>query len=464
MTQKKTPLPDRFKQRHILSGLEACEPILVGFSGGADSSALLHMLSIYARENGATVYAAHVNHGIRGAEADRDERFCKELAQRLGVRFSSLRIDVPAIAKNTGESIETAARRERYEYFDRLMHENNIKLLATAHNADDNLETVIFNIARGSALGGVCGIPDKRPCKHGTVIRPILGMEKSEIIAYCKDNGLDFVTDSTNTDTDYTRNKIRAQIIPVMRQINSGAVKNASRMSELLREDAVCLDDLTDNFISEHCKGYSIDAKKLTEAPSSIACRALIRLYDKFSGGESLEQVHVSSLRELAKNAVPHSRASLPAGIEGVIENERLCFTKRSAETFEVEDYSIELCDGENKIPQTNCEIFIGEPNNSKIIYKKSILTSIDSAKIDGVLIARPRHSGDKIKMGGMSKSVKKLMCDKKIPLKLRSRIPVICDASGIIAIPFIGVRDGAVYKEGRSAPKFKKDVIFYLD
>ena len=464
MSQNKTMLPHSFRPPHILSGLEASEPILVGFSGGSDSTALLHMLSIYAKQNNATVYAAHVNHGIRGDEADRDESFCRSLAERLGVRFSSVRINVPEIAKASGESIESAARRERYEYFDRLMQENNIRILATAHNADDNLETIIFNVTRGSALSGICGIPDRRACKHGIVVRPILGMEKSEIVEYCRSNSLNFVTDSTNTDTDYTRNRIRAQIIPVLRQINSGAVKNATRMSQTLREDSSYLDALAEEFTEQQCQGSSIDTEQICTGAASVINRAIIRIYSDVSGGNALEQVHINSLRELAKGAVAHSCVSLPGNIEGVIEGGRLCFRIKSDVTTEKYNYEIELIDGKNLISQANCEIFIGPSQCYENIYKKSILMSIDSAKINGRLFARPRQSGDKIKIGGMSKSVKKLMCDKKVPLELRARLPVICDSCGIVAIPFLGVRDDARYKEGKALAENKKDVIIYLD
>ena len=184
MSARNNILPSGFRSPALLSGMSEDTPILVGLSGGADSSALLHMLSVYRKQSGAKIYAAHVNHGIRGAEADRDEEFCKEYAGSLGVEIFVLRADVPALAKERGESVETAARGLRYSYFEQIMRENNIPILATAHNANDNLETVIFNIARGSGLSGVCGIPECRRTNHGIVIRPILSMEKREIIEY----------------------------------------------------------------------------------------------------------------------------------------------------------------------------------------------------------------------------------------------------------------------------------------
>lgn len=439
--------PQEFTPPHVLSGMPSDTPILAGFSGGSDSTAMLHMLSAYAKSTGAPLYAAHINHGIRGEEADRDEMFCREFCDGLGVELFVLRADVPAIAKERGESIETAARNVRYEYFEKVMTEKDIPLLATAHNANDNLETMLFNLCRGASLTGMCGIPETRPSGGGRVIRPILRMPKDTILTYCIDNGLSFVTDSTNTDTDYTRNMIRAEIIPALCRINSGAVRNSARLSEALTADSLCLESMKNMFLEGLCEGYSVETEKLNGSPDAIVNRALTTLYSDISEGGSLEWTHIDALRRLSENAVPHSSVTLPKGIEAVIEDKRLVFRKAEKKTV-IEPYSIPLSEGSNSISQTNCEIVIVNSQNTKNVYKNSTPLSLDSAKIKGGLVARSRQAGDKIRSGGMHKSVKKLMCDKKIPLELRSRLPVICDEDGIIAIPFIGIRDGAKGKD----------------
>ena len=436
-------LPEEFTPPHILSGMSESAPILVGFSGGADSTALLHMLHQYSRDSGAHIYAAHINHGIRGDEADRDEVFCREVCDSLGIRLFVLKADLPSIAKERGESLETAARNVRYEYFDRIMSENDIPLLATAHNANDNLETMIFNLCRGASLSGMCGIPQTRRCGAGLVIRPILRMTKERILAFCRDNSLSFVTDSTNTDTDYTRNMIRAEIIPALCRINAGAVNNAARLSASLTSDSLCLESMKDMFLEGLCENFSVETEKLNGSPDAIVNRALVWLYSDISDGGRLEATHVEAMRRLARNAVPHSSVTLPNGIEAVIEDSRLCFRKKEEKAV-IEDYSLALCEGSNPISQTNCEIIIINSQNTKNVYKNSISMSLDSAKINGSLFARSRLPQDRILMGGMHKSVKKLMCDKKIPIDLRPRLPIICDSEGIVAIPFIGIRDGA--------------------
>lgn len=439
----KNLLPEEFCAPHILSGMSEDTPILAGFSGGSDSSALLHMLKRYSDTSGAPIYAAHINHGIRGEEADRDEDFCRSVCDSLGIKLFVLRADLPRIAAERGESLETAARNVRYEYFDRIMVENNIPLLATAHNANDNLETMIFNLCRGSSLSGLCGIPATRACGGGRVIRPILRMPKDVILGYCKENSISFVTDSTNTDTDYTRNMIRAEIIPALCRINSGAVRNAARLSEGLHADALCLDSMRDMFLEGFAEDHSLETEKLNGSPDAIVNRALVSLYSDISDGGSLERVHVEAMRRLSENAVPHSSVSLPRGFEAVIEDERLLIRKKE-EKAETEDYLIPLCEGSNPISQTKCEIIIANSQNTKNVYKNSISLSFCSDKIIGRPYARSRAPQDKILMGGMHKSVKKLMCDKKIPIALRPRLPIICDDEGILAIPLIGIRDGA--------------------
>ena len=440
---KKIILPKEFKAPHLLSGLDASSPILVGLSGGADSSALLLMLKTYSEQSGAKIYAAHLNHGIRGAEADRDESFCREFASLLGIEFFSLKLDIPAIAKESGESIESAARRARYDFFNKIMLENSIPILATAHNADDNLETVIFNLARGAGLSGLCGIPNSRPTENGVVIRPILSMEKKDIIAFCNSHGINYVTDSTNADNEYTRNKIRNQIIPLLKEINSGVVKNASRATESLKDDSLCLQSMASWFKDELGKDFSVELEKLCGSPSSIVNRALISIYDEISGGKTLEATHVNAIKQLAIKGIPHSSVSLPAGIDAVIEEGKLCFVhqKKSKETKE---FNIALESGRNAVECAELDIFINIEPYSKNIYKNSILLSIASAKINGVLTARSRQAGDKILSGKIHKSVKKLMNEKKIPLELRDRLPIICDEYGILAIPFVAIRDGA--------------------
>ncbi len=440
-------LPLQFVSPFALSGKPESSSVLVAFSGGADSTALLSMCVAKAKMTGAKVYAAHVNHMIRGEEADRDEQFCRDTARSLGVEIFVCRKNVPEIARKQSLSTETAARLVRYEFFDSIMQENSIEILATAHNANDNLETQLFNLARGCGLDGICGIPEVRACKHGAVVRPILRMSKSEILDYCRANGLIFVTDSTNTDTEYTRNMIRMEIIPALEKINSGAVENSARLSQALKQDALCLDSMAEWFLEEMNDDASFECEKLLASPPAISSRAVIALYKHVSEGGSLEHIHLTAIRKLCIANVPHSSLDLPHNVKARIENGRLYLEKDKVDCTPPEDYKVELYEGVNTISSIHAQIIMGNSQNAKNIYKNSILLYLDFDKINGNLYARNRLAGDRIMLHGVNKSVKKLLCDMKIPLSTRYRLPVICDANGIVAIPFAAVRDGAQIK-----------------
>ena len=322
------------------------------------------------------------------------------------------------------------------------MLEHQIPILVTAHNANDNLETMLFHLVRGSGLTGLCGIPRSRICAGGCIVRPILSMTREEILAYCQENDLSFVNDSTNVDTEYTRNRIRSEVIPALTKIHPSAVENSARAAENLRADADCLETLATQFCNEERRGNALSCKALTDAPSAIAHRALMMLYHEISGGAVLEYSHLAALAGLAKNAVPHTSVTLPCGFEAIIENGRLSFQKKACPPA-IPPYEIPLTQPKITISQTKYEIVIEPSQTAKNIYKKSIQISLNSAKIKGTLFVRNRREGDRILLGGMHKSLKKLFCDQKIPPELRARLPIFCDENGIVAVPMIGICDG---------------------
>lgn len=428
------------------------QPILAAFSGGSDSCAMLHMLKEYCDSVGCRLYAAHVNHGIRGAEADSDEAFCRDVAKGLGVEIFVLKADVPAIAKERRLSVETAAREVRYEFFDRVMEENSIPILALAHNADDNLETILFNISRGSGISGVSGIPLTRRVKSGYIVRPILTISKSEINEYCAERGIAFVTDSTNTDIEYSRNRIRSRVIPELKAICPTAERSAARLSESLREDALCLENMAREFLLKQREGCSLPIDALRGAPYAIASRAVMMLYSEISGGADIEYTHVKAALDLARRGVAHSSVDLPGGIRAAVESGGLLFTsEKAAVSVPSEAYLVELSAGVNVISPINAEIIIGNTQSNENVYKKSIEFFIDSDKIIGALKVRSREPGDKIRALGCSKSIKKLVNEKKIELDIRARLPVICDDAGVVAVPFVAVADGYYTKDGKN-------------
>ena len=436
-----------------LAGLPADTPVLLALSGGADSSALLHMLLCA----GVPVRAAHVNHGIRGAAADRDEAFCRALAGKYGIPLSVLRADVPAIASADGTGLEEAARGVRYGFFRREMEQHGIPILATAHNADDNLETLLFHVVRGSGPRGGCGIPPVRPFDESgkfVIVRPILGMTKDEVFAYCRANGINYVTDETNADTAYSRNRLRSNVLPELKKLNPDASGAALRFCEMLREDnsyldaqAASLADGTDN------------ADALAALPDAILSRTLVTECRR--AGAEPAYAHVRALM-LALRAGRGSVA-LPGGITAHVGDGRLIFRAdarlRRADTPQYPAPAcVPLRFGENRVPGCAGTLVVSDDakkcnKSCRGIYNLSINVSLNIDTIIEGLFIRPRQPGDRIRIGGMSKSIKKLLCDAHTPLDAETRraLPVVCDREGIVWVPFLPPRDG--FRAAADAP-----------
>lgn len=437
----------------------ACDtPVLLALSGGADSRALLDMLVEYCQKHGAPLSVAHVNHMIRGKDAERDRDFCKALAKKYSLPFYLLEADIPKLAKEHGRGLEEEARKVRYEFFAKVMRENAISLLATAHNATDNAETVIFNITRGCGLKGLCGIPPVRDFEGGRIIRPILKISKDEILGYCQEKGLEYVTDTTNADVEYSRNRIRNNVLPELAKINENVISNIVRTSELVRADDGFIDSAAKEFISSQNAGYSVELDKYNALDGTIKARvAAILLGDFFEASAA----HIQSFITLAAKAIPHSSLDFPHGVTASVEGGCIGISDKSPKK-ETADFDKQIFFGETVLQELGMAILVKGSENTenseekhnhlKNIYKKSTTTLISSDKINDGLFIRPKREGDKILCGGMHKKLKKLFCEKKIPLDMRAKLPVFYDSNGIIWVPLVALRDG----ENKSESKIK--------
>lgn len=438
-----------FTNPHLLSGMSGNTPVLLALSGGADSRALLDMLIEYCQKQGAVLSVAHVNHMIRGNDAKRDSDFCEALAKEYSLPFYLLEADVPRLAKEHGRGLEEEARIVRYDFFAKIMRENSIPLLATAHNATDNAETVIFNLARGSGLRGLCGIPPVRDFEGGRIIRPLLKASKDEILAYCAQKGLTYVSDATNDDVDYSRNRIRNNILPELSKINESVISNISRASELLREDDSFLESAAREFISSQKDKYSISLDLYTTLDTAVKARVAAILLGEFFDASA---AHVKSFTEIAAKAVPHSSVNLPKGVRVSVENGYVYISDKPQQSL-VSDFDIQIFWGETILDELDMAILIRKDKNTenseenhtrlKNIYKNSTTTLISFDTMNDGLFIRPKRDGDKILCGKMTKKVKKLFCEKKIPLNLRAKLPVFYDNKGIVWVPSVAIRDG---------------------
>ena len=393
---------------------------------------------------------------IRGAEAERDENFCRETAERLGVRLYVRRRDVPALAI-TGGSIEEVARRERYSFFDDICRNSKPKtLVATAHNADDNLETVLFNLMRGSGLRGMCGIP---PIRDGKYIRPLLTFSGEEVRGICRTDGIPFVFDSTNAETDYTRNRIRQRIVPELRAVSPTVESAALRMSVSLREDADFIDSEVEKFSTD--RDGSANASELRLLEPAIRARVLRRMWCKASGTDicALEAVHIRSISELLRRGGDFS-LSVPGRLVFSVESGRARFAGQSsvAEPTFCGEYPLGACGDTVVFGRTLVVTVIGEKSAEmpgavlqygENIYNLSINESVSFDKIKGRLMLRTRRPGDKLRFGGMSRSVKKIMSSRHIPCAERNAMPVFADDFGIVWVPGFPLRDGIAPSEG---------------
>ncbi len=448
---KQKAFPDNIDKNGVPSA------ILCGYSGGADSSFLLMLLHSWCKISGTRLYAAHINHGIRGAEAIRDRDHCKKACDELGIELFILNADVPAIAKNSGKTLEEAARDVRYGFFSDIMKKNNIPVLATAHNGDDNIETVIFRLSRGSGLKGLAGIPPVRFLSDSerVVIRPILKASKEKILDICAKNGIKYVYDSTNSETEYTRNKIRAEVLPTLKALNPRLCETFDRSSGSLRRDCEYLDGVAAEYLDRN-GADAADIKKLSELHDAVLMRVISLMYTD-AGGSMAEQLHLEGIKELIRSKKEGCSISLPARIKASIKNGKLLFTNTDELPTEHAALPLtQLTEGENLLPD-GLLIYVEKGKStcsshstpqiqpkSENIYKLFTQVLCQSDKICGSLFVRSRLPGDKIYFGAFSKDVRDLMSEKRIPTEERISYPIICDSKGILLIPGLGQRFGS--------------------
>ncbi len=425
----------------ILPVLEDCGAVLCALSGGADSVVLLHFLHWYLPERGIRLAAAHLHHGIRGAAADADEAFCRRLCTELQISFYSRRLDIPAMAKEAGLGLEECARKERYAFLEEVRSGLPGALIATAHNATDHLETVLFHLARGCGASGLCGIA---PLRDGSVIRPLLCCTAKEVRDFAKEEKISYVTDETNSDTAYTRNFIREKLVPAMRQINPQCETAALRMSDLLREDLAYLEAAAAGLLSPD---GSLFAPSAAAAPGALLSRCILNMYRQYAGYEkTLGAVHLAHCMALIHGGRP-GRISLPGHAALFFQGERIWVGPEPACTPTAISDEVPISVGDAvlfgpflvKVSKERAEIVSPDQN----IYNLAIYGTLDFDKINNSLYIRARRTGDVYFTGGMHKKIKKLFGAMKIPSHLRDSYPLLCDEEGILWVPGLRPRDG---------------------
>ncbi len=421
--------------------------VLVALSGGADSCTLLVLLKSIEKQYNISISAIHINHKIRQGEADRDQAFSRNLCKKLGVEFFEENVNIPEIAKSKNQSIELCAREQRYEIFKRVARQNNFNYVALAHTASDNAETIIFNLCRGSSLKGLCGIPPKRLlCDNISIIRPLIEFSRADVEKVLSIINQDYVTDSSNFSDDYTRNNIRHNIIPLLKEINPSLETTLLSTSNLLRSDS----EFLESYANENT---CLELSKLLKLDKSILTRVLRNLYNK-TYGQSLEYVHVKAIAsqiEKSKGALSfYSRISLPQKTSALIENGKLKF-ENDDNVYNKIEFSFPLEQGVNFIPGTHFALFCDfsgkDPGkdklqNNKNVYKKYNTVYIYTDKLNSELFVSPRNDGDVFFYRGMHRRVKSLFNKSGLSVRFRNLLPFVKVGDEIVYIPMIGIGD----------------------
>ena len=382
------------------------DSVIAAVSGGADSVAMLFALYLLRDELGITLEAAHFNHHLRGAESDRDEAFVTDFCGRYDIplHLGSGRI-VPG-----KKGLEAAARDARYAFLRRLPGK-----VATAHTADDNAETVLMRLIRGTGLKGLGAIAPV----SGNVIRPMLTVTRDDVEAFLEEYALPHVEDSSNGTDDFLRNRIRHGILPLMRAENPRIGENLSAMALLLRQDEACLQAM----IPEE---QVPDVSRLKAMEPALRRRALERFL-KAQGVREPEQIHILQAEQLLYHWSPSAAMQFPGGVTIERQYDRLVRLECAPELPETRlSVPGETCIGEKR--------FVSE-------YATDLEERPDSVLVCpvGALTVRSRRSGDTMRLPGGTRSLKKMYIDRKIPASQRAAVPVLADDRGVLAVFGIG-------------------------
>ncbi|NLJ87278.1 MAG: tRNA lysidine(34) synthetase TilS [Epulopiscium sp.] len=430
------------------------DKIVVGVSGGADSICLLHILKELSKDYPFEITAVHVNHGLRGKEADEDESFVRDICRQWDISFNAFHIDIKEEAKRRKSSEEEAGRKARYEIFEKLRKEINANKIAVAHNMNDQAETVLMQLFRGSGMKGLAGIPLIR----ANIIRPLLAVSREEIEDYCKNNHIPFRQDSTNVLNIYTRNKIRNELIPLIKEnFNPNIVGSLYNLAHLLREEDDYLESIAQESFKQVLKekntDYIVLDNNIFNSYNIVIQRRLLRIAIKELIGniKDIEYNHITDIIELSYKGTG-KRISLPRGLVvkkqyddlllQVSENKDLsfCYNIPTQGSIVIKEAGIKV------------ETRILDKKTFKLFNQNTYTKSFDYDKIKDTLQIRTRCEGDRIFFEEGSKKLKKFFIDEKIPKDNRNQIPLLADGNRILWV--IGYRYSDFYKITSSTNK----------
>jgi tRNA(Ile)-lysidine synthase len=415
------------------------ERVLVGLSGGPDSVALLHLLKQLQQTMGITLFAAHVHHGIRGTEADQDADFVVQLCQQWDVPLFIERFSVPELAREMGVTEEEAGRMVRYRFFDQVLQKVEGHKIALGHHRDDQAETILHNILRGTGMQGLRGM---KPVRNRKFIRPLLNVTRSDIERYCRDNGLGFRIDATNRDTGYTRNRIRYQLIPyIQKNFNPNFVDALIRMGTLIGDEEEFLDSYCREQYEEMTVFVDQDNEVRIDLKAFMSCHVAVRrrilrmALRHLRGLEDVQANHIDSVLNMLLNSSTGSQIQLPGKIVVYKDYEHVVLSYDITMNREISyQYHLNI-PGRAVIKENNMEISARNVQSQEVSFLSPWCIYIDSDVIKGKLRVRNRKKGDRFKPFGMEgvKKLKDYFIDNKIPRRERDCIPLVTDEQNII-------------------------------
>lgn len=421
--------------------------VVAALSGGADSMALLAFLRELAGSMGFGLEACHVNHGLRGEESDRDEAFVRDWCAREGIPCRVIRLDGEALRREKGGSLEEAARAARYRALEEAAGPEG--KIATGHTASDNLETVLLNLARGTGLRGLCGIPPVR----GRIIRPLLSLTREQVEAYCAQKGIPYVTDSTNLEDNYSRNRLRHQAVPALLSINPAAREGVAAMCRRLRGEEELLERLArETFGRLEGEQNRLNREELLRVDPGLRPRVLGILFDRAGVKRS------SRLLELLEEKLEGG-----GGVQ-IGPGCRIQAAGRWVELLTDEEPPVFQIPAELPAPGQKKEIFTplgtvilenstNPVQNSEKINNCPLKNVLDYDRIEAEFAVRSRLPGDSLRLPGrgITKSLKKLSQEAGISPRRRDRLVVLCDREGVLWLEGFGVHERvAVSRESR--------------
>lgn len=423
--------------------LPAGSRVVCALSGGADSVALLHCLLSLRETLGIQVAAAHFNHCLRGAESDGDEAFVRELCASWSVELAVGRGDVTAQARTAGQSVEEAARRLRYDF---LLSQPG--LIATAHHADDQVETVLLNLLRGTGLKGLGGMAPRR----GRIVRPLLPVTRAEVEAYLLAHGLPHREDCSNETDGALRNRLRHQITPLLRAENPALAQSVLRMTELLRRDEAYLEAETQTLLDRAARPEGWDCQTLREAPAVLRRRAIRQILEI----PKPAMAHVDAVEGLLHSLEGSASVNLPGGVTARREYGLLRLERDGGA---VSFAPVRLTAGERAfLPGPDLWVSIEGPVilEHEVDFLSTFALKYDRMDSVKSICVRPRQTGDVLRLPGGERSLKRLMIDRKIPARRRELVPVAADEQGILAVYGLGADSARTARPGDRAVLIK--------